>query len=722
MYGIEEYVVPSNITGISHYCFGKSSIPTVQETIKSIVIPSSVTTLYGYEGVFIGDGFYNCISLTSVTMADSVVSGYTTAMFYGCSSLKEVRVSSGLTSWNTEMFCGCSSLSSLTIPSSVTSIGVNGYWNGMSRSHSSFSGCTALTSITAVSETKPTIVVSTTFEGIATGGTLYHPENSDYTLWLSGSPHDLGYYLWNDAIDFTLENVSTYYMQFASIASGSGYSQSVFITANKPDYQVTISAQQDVTGTGVSWLSVSGTPSTGYTEFKVYPTTSAETQRMCWIQVSYKDRIYATITVVQEGANSSGITSDASVVLSYRFAEQQQDDTYITNIQPTTAKVDGTVVSLTYKPHSAGILEGYYFLFPSGNHTVELYYSAGTTGASFSSQFELIGLYIFKDVVSISPYFGGYELDTTQVEHIYLWSGFTGFSTNGYTYFGATPKLTSFEGDSPLISFDKRIVVWNDILCGFAPLGLTSYAFPNAITGISNVFGYNYGAEHSASTPCSTSITGITLPNNLIYFSARMDNMTGLKSIYIPDSVVGNLNYGANHNCDATFANCTSLTQVYISSGLTKFNSLHFLNCISLTSVTFGNTDEIVLGGTFAGCTSLPTITLPKLGGIGSSTFAGCTSLTSITFDTIYNDGLSGNNAIFPYTFSGCTALSDIYFLGTGITTTSQGMLDISTTAFIDVRPNGTFHYKYNSNPGNIMSNNAYYLGYYGWTAVNDIP
>lgn len=98
LYGIEEYVVPSNITGISHYCFGKKSLPTVQETIKSIVIPSSVTTFYNFEGLFIGDCFYYCTSLTSVTMADSVTSGLTTAMFYGCSSLKEVRVSSGLTS------------------------------------------------------------------------------------------------------------------------------------------------------------------------------------------------------------------------------------------------------------------------------------------------------------------------------------------------------------------------------------------------------------------------------------------------------------------------------------------------------------------------------------------------------------------------------------------------------------------------------------------------
>lgn len=291
------------------------------------------------------------------------------------------------------MFCGCSSLSSLTIPSSVTSVGVNGYWNGQSRSHSSFSGCTALTSITCNADTQPGISTYT-FQGIATGGTLYHPESSDYSNWLSNNQYYLGYYLWNDGVVFNLENVSTYYMLFTPIASGSGFSQSVFITANKPDYQVSVSSVQDATGNGSEWLTVSGTPAVGYTEFKVYPTSSADTQRMCWVQVSYGGRIYATITVNQEGEGSSGITSDASVLMKWRFSEIPQNLTYITDTLPQTVKINGTTVQLTY---TGG---GYSYQMTSGEHVVELYYNSGTTNVEFGSSKNLVGFYIFKDVVT----------------------------------------------------------------------------------------------------------------------------------------------------------------------------------------------------------------------------------------------------------------------------------------------------------------------------------
>lgn len=193
LYGIEEYVVPSNITGVGACCFALPTGTSVQQTIKSIVIPDSVTAIHNtYIGTAQWSNFYNCASLTSVTMADTVVSATTPQMFYGCSSLTDVRVSSGLTYWGAEMFAGCSSLQKLTIPESVTGIGTSIY--SWANSHSVFTGCTALTSITISNATQPSSTTET-FQGIATGGTLYHPEGSDYNLWLSGSPYYLGYYL-----------------------------------------------------------------------------------------------------------------------------------------------------------------------------------------------------------------------------------------------------------------------------------------------------------------------------------------------------------------------------------------------------------------------------------------------------------------------------------------------------------------------------------------------
>lgn len=650
-------------------------------------------------------------------MEDSLVSGLTTAMFYGCSSLQKVRVSSGLTSWNVEMFCGCSSLSALTIPASVTSVGVNGYWNYVF-SRYAFSGCTALTSITAESSTAP-VVAYRTFEGIATGGTLYYPDGSDYTHWLSDNEYYLGYYLWNDGVDFMLENVSTYYLQYTPIASGSGYSQSVFVTANKPDYQVTLSTQQDAIGTGVPWFVVSGTPNTGYTEFKVYPTSSAETQRNCWLQISYNGVIYATITVVQQGVASS-VTSDASVVMKLLFDEQQQDATFLTTVEPIAAKVDGREVTLV--PSTFQLRNGYGFVFPSGEHLVELYYNEGTTGLTLFSGEILKEFYIFKDVVSLDMYYGYVMHELT---HLHLWSGFTGLTNDSgyYNFFGPTPKLSSFEGESPLISFDRRTIVWNNILCGFAPVGLTSYAFPNSITTVCNVFGVI--TNTGTSIPCSTSISALTFPNNVTSVTANLDGMTALKSFYLPDSVVTGRrwdNHG-EHQFACTCVGCTSLTDAYLSSGLYNYNNDGFQNCTSLTSVTFGNTTEIYIwGALFKGCSSLPTLTLPKTKHIAQYLCADCVSLTSITLDSVVGED-TVSHAIGVGAFSGCTALTDIFFVGSSISNPSGAQVSaIASSAFYNVASNGTFHYKSAPNPGGIMSTGQYYLGYYNWTAVNDIP
>ena len=154
-----------------------------QYSSNKIVIPEKVTCNgVEYSVISIGDyAFYECSSLTSITIPQSVTSiGYNA--FYGCSSLISVNISD-LVAWfnisfsrdvyyggsschsnplqyakklylNGELvtdlvipegvnliqsyaFHGCSSLTSIIIPQSVTSIGSN-----------AFHGCSSLTSIT----------------------------------------------------------------------------------------------------------------------------------------------------------------------------------------------------------------------------------------------------------------------------------------------------------------------------------------------------------------------------------------------------------------------------------------------------------------------------------------------------------------------------------------------------------------------------------------------
>lgn len=169
---------------------GTAKITDYTGMSTELIIPSEID---GYKVTSIGgDAFRDCISLTSITIPNSVISienafGACTSLvnisvdsandnycdidgvlfnkdktsiiaypnakshtyaipdsvtsigygaFYGCSSLASIVIPDGVMSIGWHAFNGCTSLTNITIPNSVTSIG----W-------SSFSGCKSLTSI-----------------------------------------------------------------------------------------------------------------------------------------------------------------------------------------------------------------------------------------------------------------------------------------------------------------------------------------------------------------------------------------------------------------------------------------------------------------------------------------------------------------------------------------------------------------------------------------------
>ena len=115
--------IPSSVTSLDRLCFCGCS------SLTSITIPSSVTSLGR-------SCFSGCSSLTSITIPSSVIS-LGEYCFDSCSGLTSVSIPSSVTSLGECCFYGCSRLSSVTIPSSITSLG-----------RSCFSACTGLTSIT----------------------------------------------------------------------------------------------------------------------------------------------------------------------------------------------------------------------------------------------------------------------------------------------------------------------------------------------------------------------------------------------------------------------------------------------------------------------------------------------------------------------------------------------------------------------------------------------
>ena len=99
----------------SDYNYSSLTTATIPETVNYNGTTYSVTS--------IGErAFYDCSSLTSITIPNSVTSIGSSA-FTNCSSLTSITIPNSVTSIGDDAFYGCSSLTSVTIPNSVTSIG-----------------------------------------------------------------------------------------------------------------------------------------------------------------------------------------------------------------------------------------------------------------------------------------------------------------------------------------------------------------------------------------------------------------------------------------------------------------------------------------------------------------------------------------------------------------------------------------------------------------------
>ena len=225
----------------------------------------------------------------------------------------------------------------------------------------------------------------------------------------------------------------------------------------------------------------------------------------------------------------------------------------------------------------------------------------------------------------------------------------------------------------------------------------------------------------NAFTNC-TSLTGISIPDDVTSIGNSAFFCTSLTSITIPDRVTSIGKWA--------FCNCTSLASIRIPDGVTSIGSAAFRDCTSLTNLSIPDTVTSIEDGTFSGCTSLTNITLPdSVTSIGDSAFQYCRSLTGISIP----DGVT---IIGDYAFSGCTSLTSItlpdsvmgigesafnYTSLTGSITIPDSVVSLGDGAFSACSSLMSFFGKFASSDGLFLIDSGRILSVAGGSANGDV-
>lgn len=181
------------------------------ENLISVVLPNSITNTHGYafEGCSaltsctlsenitdIGSNSFNeCTSLSSITIPNGVINIEPNA-FKDCKSLTSVIIPESVTYIGHTVFSGCTSLTDIVIPNNVDDIEEYAFYYcpnltsvtiGSSvekLNYCTFAYCESLNTITSLSTIAPSLDYYV-FYGVSETGTLYIPQGSNYSSWLS---------------------------------------------------------------------------------------------------------------------------------------------------------------------------------------------------------------------------------------------------------------------------------------------------------------------------------------------------------------------------------------------------------------------------------------------------------------------------------------------------------------------------------------------------------
>ena len=577
--------IPNSVTSIGGSAFNDCS------SLTSVTIPTSVTSIGS-------QAFYRCSSLTSVTIPNSVTSIDGTAFGY-CSSLTSVTIPSSVTSIRWGTFYNCSSLTSVTIPSSVTSIAG---W--------AFRNCSSLTSVTIPSSV--TSIAGWAFRGCSSLNTIYVGATTPPALGDSTFADTLYPICYIPCGTKAAYEASDWASQVSEFVEECEEGRQIIYTST--DGNIVNPNKTDVFGANI----VSNTYENGVGTITFdSPVTSIE------INAFYDCSSLTSVTI----PNS------------------------VTSIGNNAFKYCSSLTSVTI-PNSVTSIGSGAFKYCSSLTSVTIPKSVETIGQeAFMDCKALTNVTISNGVMKIG---GEAFRGCPSLTSVFIPSSVTSIGGNP---FDACPGITSIVVDENNSKYDSR----NN--CN----GIIETAANRLITGCQNtIIPYGVTNIDHAFWGCS-SLKEITIPNTVTNIGTYTFESCSLTSIVIPKSVTS---IG-----DRAFSLCP-LSTIVVEEGNPKYDSRNNCNAIIITSTNTllaGSNNTIIPEGitaispnAFRGRKHIASIAIPNsVTRIGEYAFNECNSLTSITIP----DGVT---AIKTFAFSSCDALTSV-IIGKGVNSVEQG-------------------------------------------------
>ena len=562
-YGKLTYKVQDDGTIEITDCDGNASgALTIPDTING----KKVTSI-GYRA------FYECRSLTSITIPNSVTSIGNMA-FCWCKSLTNITIPEGVTSIGWNAFSSCSSLTSITIPNSVTSIG-----------DKAFVDCIKLASITIPNSV--TSIGDYAFLGCSiTSITI--PDSVT-------SIGDEAFYKCSSLESINVSDNNKYYCDVDGVLFNKDKTEIIKYPGKKEgtSYKIpnSVTIIEDFAFYCCRGLTSIIIPE-GVTSMGIYAFDSCES---------------LTNMTIPEGVKSigNGAFNNCSSLTNITISKG------VISIGDFAFYCCRGLTSITI-PDSVTSIGDLAFGYCSSLTSITIPNSVTSIGDSAFVDCSITSITIPDSVTSI----GGSAFDRC--------SSLTSInvSDNNKDY-------SSIDG--VLFNKDKT-----EIIRYPTGKEGTSYTIPNSVTSIGD-FAFSYCRSlTSIAIPegvtsigddsfegCS-GITSITIPEGVISIGRyAFHGCNSLTSITIPE--------GVTSIGDFAFEDCNSLKSVTIPNGVINIGDSAFSGCSSLTSITIPNSVTSIGDEAFYKCSSLTSVTIPNsVTSIGKYTFFECSSLSKV--------------------------------------------------------------------------------------------